>query len=86
MPEISRFFGIVIAMYYRDHAPPHFHAFYGEFQASIGIETLELIEGWLPLRAMALLVEWAVLHRAELRENWNRARLGQPLRLISPLR
>jgi hypothetical protein len=77
MPEISRFFGI---------APPHFHAFYGEFQASTGIETLEVIEGWLPLRAMALVVEWAVLHRAELRENWNRARLGQPLRPIPPLR
>jgi hypothetical protein len=85
MPEISRFFGIVIAMYYRDHAPPHFHAFYGEAQAAISIATMDLIAGSLPPRATALVVEWALLHRSELRENWNRARLGQPIIAISPL-
>jgi len=85
MPEISRFFGIVIAMYYRDHVPPHFHASYGEHQASVEIETLEFSEGSLPPRATALVIEWAVLHREELRENWDRARLRQPLVPIRPL-
>jgi hypothetical protein len=85
MPEISRFFGIVVAMHYRDHAPPHFHAVYGDYQAAIEIDSLDFIEGVLPRRALALVVEWAILHRRELRANWNRARLGQPLRPIRPL-
>ena len=63
MPEISRFFGIVIRMFYNDHAPPHFHASYGDREALIEIETLGVYRGDLPRRAMALVLEWALLHR-----------------------
>ena len=69
MPQISNFFGIVIYMYYSDHAPPHFHAEYGEDEAVYTIETLELLRGKLPRRAHGLVMEWASLYRAELRAN-----------------
>ena len=63
MPEISRFLGIIIAMYYNDHAPPHFHARYGEFEAVIAIATGDVVAGSLPRRALALVREWRELHR-----------------------
>lgn len=85
MPEISRFFGIVIRMYFNDHLPPHFHADYGEYGAELTIETLEIIQGRLPQRVLGLVLEWAVIHRNELREDWERARVKQPLESISPL-
>lgn len=85
MPSISRFFGIVIMMYYDDHVPPHFHAKYGEYRAQINIESLEIMEGELPRRALSLSIEWAVLHRNELRQNWQYARDGLPLQEIAPL-
>ncbi len=85
MPRISQFFGIVIAMYFNDHAPPHFHAIYGEHEAAVAIETLEILEGSLPRRATALVLEWSALHRDELRFNWRRARDGFPLDRIAPL-
>lgn len=85
MPTISRFFGIIISMYYNDHLPTHFHAKYGESSAQVGIETLEIVEGELPRRALALVLEWAALHRDELRENWELARAGLPLNPIDPL-
>ena len=85
MPSISRFFGIVILMYYDDHVPPHFHAKYGEYRAQINIESLEIMEGELPRRALSLSIEWAVLHRNELRQNWQNARDGLPLQDIAPL-
>ena len=85
MPTISRFFGVVISMYYDDHSPPHFHAKYGEHRAKVAIETLEVIEGQLPRRALALILEWAVAHRDELQDNWRRARTGQPLESVEPL-
>jgi len=85
MPRISQFFGIVIAMYYNDHLPPHFHAKYAEYEARVSIETLEIKEGKLPRRALAMVLEWAALHRAELQANWERAREGQPLEKIEPL-
>lgn len=85
MPRISEFYGIIIAMYYNDHAPPHFHAAYSGSQAEITIETLEMIQGSLPRRVVAMVLEWAVLHRDELRENWNAARQGEPLARIAPL-
>lgn len=70
MPELSRFLGIVIRMFYDDHAPPHFHAIYGDYDASLSIESLEVIEGKLPARVKGLVVEWATLHQKELMENW----------------
>ncbi len=66
MPIISRFFGIVIRMFFNEHAPPHFHAEYAEFRAVINIRTLEIIEGRLPRRALELVLDWAELHRDEL--------------------
>ncbi len=85
MPGVSRFFGIVIAMFYDDHWPAHFHVKYAEHRAKITIDTLEIEEGYLPRRALALVLEWAALHRAELRDNWERARQGLPLNDIEPL-
>jgi hypothetical protein len=85
MPEISRFFGIIIRMYANDHYPQHFHAVYGEFEALINIETLAIYRGELPRRALALVLEWAALHRDELRQDWDLARKGQSLQPIAPL-
>ena len=85
MPRVSEFYGIVIAMYYNDHAPPHFHAKYGEHEATFRIDPHEPLEGALPRRAAALVREWALRHPVELRENWERARAGLSLRPIEPL-
>ena len=85
MPEISRFFGIVIGMFFNEHNPPHFHARYGEAQAEIDIHTLRILEGDLPRRAKAMVLEWAEEHREELMENWNRAREMHELKNIKPL-
>ncbi|HEY7065261.1 MAG TPA: DUF4160 domain-containing protein [Chloroflexota bacterium] len=85
MPRISAFFGIMITMYFNDHAPAHFHARYAEHEALIAIESLEVIEGGLPRRALALVLEWAALQRGALRDDWQRARRGEPLSAIAPL-
>jgi hypothetical protein len=85
MPEISRFFGIIVRMYYNEHVPPHFHAQYGEHQVEIAVETLEVLKGKLPNRVLGLVLEWAALHRKELRSDWERARNEQPLEYIQPL-
>lgn len=85
MPRISTFYGIAIYMYYRDHAPPHFHAIYGEFEAVVAIETAEVFEGRLPRRARSLVSEWATAHREELRGAWDLARASQPLPAIPGL-
>jgi hypothetical protein len=84
MPEISRFLGIVIGMFYKEHGVPHFHAVYGEHEISFEIES-ERVHGQFPPRARRLVVEWAALHKAELLENWQKARQGQPLLPIAPL-
>lgn len=86
MPTISQFFGITIRMYYRDHWPPHFHAYYADASAAVDIETLEVLQGRLPRRAYRMTLEWAIEHRAELRDNWRRAREHEPLAPIEPLR
>jgi hypothetical protein len=86
MPEISRFFGIVIAMYYNDHEPPHFHARYGSQKAKIRIDPPTLISGDLPPRALGMVMEWAALHRKELRENFAAAMDRRPTRKIEPLK
>ena len=80
MPTVSRFFGISIRVYYDDHGPPHFHAYYGEHSATIDVTTLTTLEGSLPRRVRALVLEWAAEHRAELIENWRLAEEHQPLK------
>jgi hypothetical protein len=85
MPEISRFFGIVIAMYYNDHPPPHFHVRYGGQKAIIAISTLSLLQGSLSPRVFGMVMEWASLHQTELLENWDLARRQAPLEKIAPL-
>ena len=85
MPTISQFFGIVIQMFWREHAPPHFHALYGEHEAQIEIRTLEVIVGYLPKRDLSLTIEWAIGHRAELMEDWNPCQAKQQPRKIQPL-
>jgi hypothetical protein len=85
MPEISRFFGLVITMNYNDHAPPHFHVRYGSQKALIGIDNLTVLEGRLSPRILGLAVEWASLHRQDLLEDWELARRQAELKPIDPL-
>ncbi len=85
MPEISRFLGIVIALYWIEHGVPHFHAKYGAQRASFAIDDLRLLEGALPPRVTGLVLEWATLHRAELMADWDLAMDKKPLRPIEPL-
>ena len=85
MPTICMFYGILIRMYWNDHAPPHFHVEYGEYRAQYLIETLVLSRGQLPRRAHALVLEWAALHRNEWMEDWELCELKQQPKMISPL-
>ncbi|UWZ85344.1 DUF4160 domain-containing protein [Occallatibacter riparius] len=85
MPTISVFFGIFIRMYFNDHAPPHFHAIYGDNEAVIVIEDLAVREGSLPRRALSLVREWAELHRGELQADWELCRARQTPLQIAPL-
>jgi hypothetical protein len=85
VPEICRFLGIVIFMYYSDHEPPHFHARYGGFKATIAITDGRLLVGQLPARVRGLVEEWRSTYREELLEDWDRARQGLPLVRIAPL-
>ena len=85
MPEICRFYGIVIKMYFADHAPPHFHAEYAEHEVRIAINSLAVITGSLPPRAMGLVVEWATLHLQELQELWERASRLEAIHRLDPL-
>ena len=85
MPEISRFFGILVSMYYKDHVPPHFHVRYGSQKALISIDRLTVLEGELSPRVMGLVIEWAALRRTELKQDWERARQELPLERIDPL-
>jgi hypothetical protein len=84
VPDISRFLGIVVRMYYRDHAPPHFHACYGEYEVVVGLDD-GVVGGRFPRRALQHVLEWYHLHRAELEEDWELARCEQPLKPIPPL-
>ncbi len=85
MPEISRFFGIIIVIYYNDHPPPHFHAKYGDETGVFSIADLRIIEGHLPKRAILLVLEWAFEHRDELMKDWELAMAKKPLHKIKPL-
>jgi hypothetical protein len=86
MPTISIFYGIVIQMFWSEHAPPHFHALYAEYEVLINIQTLEAIKGELPKRALALVLEWASEHRVELMEDWDLCARMQTPNKISPLK
>jgi hypothetical protein len=85
MPEISRFFGIIVFMYFYEHNPPHFHVRYGEDRAVISINELKLMEGKIPKRALALVLEWANEHRDELLKNWNSLETTGDYSKIAPL-
>ncbi|WP_133510690.1 DUF4160 domain-containing protein [Candidatus Thiosymbion oneisti] len=84
MPEISRFLGIIIRMYIREHAPAHFHAEYGEYEITVEIET-GVVTGKFPRRALSAVLEWYVLHKNELMANWEAAMNRKPLSKIEPL-
>ncbi len=85
MPEISRFFGIIVAMFYNEHNPLHFHARYGEYKVEIEIRTLSGLAGKFPPRALGLLIEWATQHQEELMSDWQLARQNAELHRIAPL-
>lgn len=84
MPVLSRFYGIVVFMNYRDHDPPHVHARYGDHEVIVELAS-GVIMGSFPRRALRLLTEWTELHQTELEANWERARAHRPLRPIEPL-
>ncbi len=86
VPTISRFFGISITMYFDDHGPPHFHARHADGEAKVRIDVLEVIDSTLDRRHVRLVLAWAELHQDELAENWRRARAGETLNDIEPLR
>ena len=85
MPEICRFYGIIIQMFFNDHNPPHFHVVYGDFKAVINIDD-EIVEGFMPKRALKLVFEWMELHKKELIENWELAQNGELPKKIEPLK
>jgi hypothetical protein len=85
MPTISRFYGIVIQMFFRDHSPPHFHAVYQEHDLMIGISPIRLLQGDAPARVKSMVLEWAALHQQELIDDWQRASTLQPPLPIAPL-
>lgn len=85
MPEISRFFGIVIRMHFDDHSPPHFHALYAGREVMVGIAPPRVLEGSIHPRAIGLVIEWTELHRDELMADWALAKTFQPLDPIPPL-
>ena len=85
MPEISRFYGIIIRMFYNDHSPPHFHAIYGDYEAVFDINSLEIIAGNIPNRAKMLIIEWTLQNRDKLVKNWEKAGKPESLDKINPL-
>jgi len=84
MPIISRFLGIIIAMYWDDHTPPHFHAKYGDYEILVNILS-GVVEGKFPRRALRHVLEWYELHKEELNDNWERCRNKEMLKQIEPL-
>jgi len=85
MPEVSRFYGIVVMMFFNDHNPPHFHANYAEYRVVVSIDS-GLVEGHMPKRALKLIFEWMEIHKGELEENWARCQRGEAPRQIEPLK
>lgn len=85
MPELSRFFSVKILMHWNEHNPPHFHAEYGEYSASISLDG-DVLRGYLPVKQKRLVLAWLEIHREELFENWTRAEKGEKLCSIDPLK
>ena len=85
MPQISRFYGIIILMNYRDHLPPHFHAIYNDYEVIVSIGDGE-IKGNMPVRALRLILEWWEINKEALMDRWERCRVGLPLDKIEPLK
>ena len=85
MPEVSRFYGIVIQIYFADHNPPHFHAFYGGESVEFDIHRLAVMAGHIAPRALGMVFEWATLHQAELLTLFDLAQQNQPIHKIDPL-
>jgi len=86
VPELARFYGLILYMFAKDHPPPHFHAKYNEHKAMINIETGELISGYLPRRALRLVQDWVEINQAALLLNWNEAQKDNPqIKKIKPL-
>jgi len=85
MPEISRFYGIIIYMFFLDHNPPHFHVKYQNYEATINIED-GIVKGELPRRALNLIFEWLDLHKDELMENWRLLEQRKPFKKVEPLK
>jgi len=84
MPEISRFYGLIIYMNFKDHAPPHFHVWYGDFKAVVTIQN-GIVNGEMPQRALKMIFDWLEIHRSELLIDWDLAQKGEELRKIEPL-
>lgn len=85
MPQLSSFYGIIIFMNFQDHAPAHFHAWYGEYKVSVSIND-GVVKGEMPARALRMILEWLDLHREELLENWKKAQEGTMVERIAPLK
>ncbi len=86
MPEICRFLGIIIRMYFDDHAPPHFHAYYQNFKATFSIKTGQMIDGRFPSKQATFVTAWTLLHQKELMDNWKALIAGKDAHKIDPLR
>jgi len=86
VPEISRFYGIVIYIFYKEHQPPHFHAVYGEYEGLIAIDPIAILSGYLPPKALSLVTEWAEIHKEELKKVWSQSMAHQELDKIEPLK
>jgi len=85
MPQISTFYGLIILMNFKDHAPPHFHVWYGEYKITVTIKD-GIVTGNMPGRALKMIFEWLEIHRDELLEVWEKAQKGEPLNSIEPLK
>ena len=85
MPQISSFYGIIILMNFKDHTPPHFHAWYGEYKVTVTIQN-GIVTGKMPQRALKMIFEWLELHREELFSAWEKAQTGEKLMYIEPLK
>lgn len=85
MPLITEFYGILIRRFYNDHAPPHFHAVYGEHEVVVGISPIRILDGEAPNRVRSMVLEWSALHQTELLDDWERCRRAEPLLPIPPL-